>query len=148
MNHDVLYYHRRIPESYFEGKGWRGWLIRVLNRVRWRLERFVAYRVMLLIAREQGLEPEAVDALKIRFHEENAEVEQKRRRRTLAALGLLAEDTPRYALGRKNTPPPEDATVQSLSRIMAKSRYSHGRDFHSADEAQVEEVPVVDMADS
>jgi len=149
---NVPYYHRRIPEEYFVGRGWRGWLIRVLNRLRWKIERYVAYLVMILIAREEaGLDEESVDALKVRFAEENEDT-NRRRKATLAVLGLLPERETRYTVGRKNTPPPE-SKQESTESVFARyinhdPRYSHGREYSEILEVQDPSVPTVDMSES
>lgn len=149
---DVPYYHRRIPEEFFQGKGWRGWLIRLLNRLRWRIERFVSYLTMILIAKDvAGLDKDSIAALKERFDQENDEARTSRRK-SLAALGLLATEGNRYSFGRKNSTNPEDElpvskTEGMFARLMNTSRYTHGRGYAEMTTFQTD-VPEVDLKDS
>lgn len=148
MFDSVPYYRSPIPASYFREKGWRGRVILVANYIRARLQRWIEYRVMLLIAKQQSFDTDTVRALKLRWHEEN--VEQKRTRVSLGLLPQIEVGPPksRYAEGRKNGRWPEDPvrqTNENLARAVAGSRgrkYGPGRDYSTLDVQEVEMEPV------
>ncbi len=138
----VPYYHHSIPTSYFEGMGWRSWLIRSLNWLRWKFARWVEYHTMILLAKRNGLgDRSTVQALKLRWHEENAE--QTHRRSVLATFGQtdveIGRPKHRYAEGRKNGAWPEDARNE-LARTLSRARERGGRYATARDTLLVQEV--------
>ena len=60
----VKYYHHDFSPEYFKNKGIRGYFILVLNEFVAFFQDWLEYRTMMLIAKEQKLEKEKVEALK------------------------------------------------------------------------------------
>lgn len=126
----VPYYHHRFASSYFQKKGWRGLLVRVLNYLRWRLQRACEYQVMILLAKRHGVgDKSTITALKARWHEENQEARQKRT--TLSVLGqaevqFSGEKKERYAEGRRDLHVADETQVQ-MARSIARAQSRTGR---------------------
>jgi len=147
---DVVYYHHRIGPEYFQGKGWRGLLVRVLNYCRWKFQLWCAYHTMiLLVNRHMPGDSDTRAAVKLRWKEEQDEAST--RRPVLGALGQMeaafGKPTHRLAEGRKNGKWPEDVepdpTHAQIARYLRKPRqaaYIHARDSLLVDELEWEPV--------
>lgn len=143
---DVPYYRHRIPPEFFKGKGWRGLLVRVLNYFRHKIQAWCSYHVMLLLADrylpDDRDRPETIEALKIRWKEEQDETSV--RRPVLGVFGQLgAEFTlSRYAEGRKNGKWPEDVPSDPTSERFARYvRGAHQAPYTQARDSMIVQEP-------
>lgn len=155
MTTPVRYYGRPIDPMYFKKRGFRGRWILLLHGVAMWLQRRIEYHVMLFIAGRQGFTPEAVNALKLTFQDENdkakSDPRKAQRRSKLAAFGIpTAEESEtradKYAEGRKNSDDKSDplrdpasiqATIARLSQTGRASRYTGGRNTYTVQDLDV-----------
>lgn len=139
----VSYYGKPIQRSYFKGKGLRGWFVLLLHRLWCYLGRRIEWHTMLIVCRAQKFQPEVIEAVKQRFHEEDSEdIKRERHRRSLSVLlgidGVAGLSVPeeKYTESRKNTPTAPD-TLGMLSRLGAdpkSKKYGIGRDEYIVQE--------------
>lgn len=128
----VPYYHRQIDPAYF--KGWRGFVVLLLNFFRFWLHRWTERSVMLYILRRQGLDaPDTLTAFKMRWAEENDE--QRTKRKSLGLLGRFSDvdddaeaGQKRYQSGRKGSMTAAEAAEQAAkNRKGSWANYLPGR---------------------
>lgn len=143
--HRIRFYSKQIDPEIFKNKGWRGWWIRVLNRVRFWIECRVIYHVMVHQAGVLGKDVVDVNAAITAFEQEEKQeaarlsFKQTRSRATSVPTGGSIEH---HLKATKKVEHPSQTTERILERYAADprtQRYAWSRNRHILMEAETNE---------
>lgn len=111
----IRIYGYEYDPDFFKKSGWRGWWVRVLNRLRFSLEMRCNYNAMLILSEKQGFDTQKI-ARQV-MQDQQKVVDYIRKSKDLQDLSAA---TPAQLL--KNSETVQERTKQTLARLTASGR--------------------------